>query len=103
MPVRFGKLSVNGIITGFAVGQNNPVQGDDTEEATLSNGEIFIQKADGKFQWYVQAGEYTMPTLGSSYLDAQDTVKDFYGPVPVAFAKLRQARPPPGRLAPCPR
>ncbi len=84
----FGKLSVNGIITGFAVGQNNPVPGDDTEEATLSNGEIFIQKADGKFQWYVQAGEYTMPTLGSPYLDAQDTVKDFYGPVPVAFAKL---------------
>ena len=84
----FGKLSVNGIITGFAVGQNNPVPGDDTKEATLSNGEIFIQKADGKFQWYVQAGEYTMPTLGSAYLDAQDTVKDFYGPVPVAYAKL---------------
>jgi len=84
----FGKLSVNGIITGFAVGQNNPVPGDDTKEATISNGEIFIQKADGKFQWYVQAGEYTMPTLGSPYLDAQDTVKDFYGPVPVAFAKI---------------
>jgi hypothetical protein len=84
----FGKLSVNGIVTGFAVGQNNPVPGDDTKEATLSNGQIFIQKADGKFQWYVQAGEYTMPTLGSSYLDAQDTVKDFYGPVPVAFAKI---------------
>ena len=84
----FGKLSVNGIITGFAVGQNNPVPGDDTEEATLSNGEIFIQKADGKFQWYVQAGEYTMPTLGTPYLDAQDTVKDFYGPVPVAYAKI---------------
>jgi len=84
----FGKLSVNGIITGFAVGQNNPVPGDDTKEATLSNGQIFIQKADGKFQWYVQAGEYTMPTLGSPYLDAQDTVKDFYGPVPVAFAKI---------------
>ena len=84
----FGKLSVNGIITGFAVGQNNPVPGDDTKEATLSNGEIFIQKADGKFQWYVQAGEYTMPTLGTPYLDAQDTVKDFYGPVPVAYAKI---------------
>jgi hypothetical protein len=84
----FGKLSVNGILTGFAVGQNSPVPGDDTKEATLSNGELFIQKADGKFQWFVQVGEYTMPTLGTAYLDAQDTVKDFYGPVPVAYAKL---------------
>ena len=84
----FGKLSVNGILTGYAQGQNNPVPGDDTKQATLSNGELFIQKADGKFQWFVQVGEYTMPTLGAAFLNAQDTVKDFYGPVPVAFAKI---------------
>lgn len=84
----FGKLSVNGILTGYAQGQDNPVAGDDTKQATLSNGEIFIQKADGKLQWFVQAGVYTMPTLGAAFLDAQTTNKDFYGPVPVAFAKL---------------
>ncbi len=84
----FGKLSVNGILTGYAQGQTNAVLGDDDKEATLSNGELFIQKADGKFQWFVQVGEYTMPTLGTAYLDAQDTVKDFFGPVPVAFAKI---------------
>ena len=84
----FGKISVNGILTGYAQGQTNHVAGDASKEATLSNGEIFIQKADGKFQWYVQAGEYTMPTLGAAYLDAQDTVKAFFGPVPVAFAKI---------------
>ena len=84
----FGKLSVNGILTGFAQGQNNPVAGDDTKQATLSNGELFIQKADGKLQWYVQVGEYTMPTLGAAFMNAQDTVKNFYGPVPVAFAKF---------------
>jgi hypothetical protein len=84
----FGKISVNGILTGFAQGQNNPVTGDDTKQATLSNGEIFIQKADGKLQWFVQAGVYTMPTLGTAYLSAQDTNTNFYGPVPVAFLKL---------------
>jgi len=36
----------------------------------------------------VQAGVYTMPTLGVPFLDAQDTVNNFYGPVPVAYFKL---------------
>ena len=83
-----GKLSVNGILTGFSVFQNNSVPGDAGAQATLSNGQIFIQKADGKYQWFVQAGVYTMPTLGVPFLDAQDTVNNFYGPVPVAYFKL---------------
>jgi len=83
-----GKLSVNGIVTGFSQFQNNAIPGDDSAQATLSNGQIFIQKADGKVQYYIQAGAYTMPTLSVPFLDAQDTVKNFYGPVPVVYLKL---------------
>jgi hypothetical protein len=83
-----GKLSVNGIVTGFSQFQNNRVPGDDNAQATLSNGQIFIQKPDGKYQYYIQAGAYTMPTLSVPFASAQDTVKNFYGPVPVAFLKL---------------
>jgi hypothetical protein len=84
----FGKLSVNGIVTGFSQFQNNSVPGDDNAQATLSNGEIFIQKADGKFQYFVQAGVYTMPTLSAPFMNAQNTVSNYYGPVPVAYLKL---------------
>jgi len=84
-----GKLSVNGIVTGYSVFQNNHVPGDDSSQATLSNGQIFIQKADGKLQYYIQAGVYTMPTLGTPFANAQDTVNNFYGPVPVAYLKLQ--------------
>jgi hypothetical protein len=87
-----GKLSVNGIVTGFSVFQNNSVPGDDNAQATLSNGQVFIQKADGKLQYYIQAGVYTMPTLSVPFLDAQHTVSDFYGPVPVAYLKLQAAK-----------
>ncbi len=83
-----GKLSVNGILTGFAQFEDNAVPGDDKAQATLSNGQIFIQKADGKYQWYVQAGAYTMPTLGTPFMNAQNTVSNFFGPVPVAYLKL---------------
>ncbi len=83
-----GKLSVNGILTGFSQFQNNSVPGDDKAQATLSNGQIFIQKADGKLQYYVQAGVYTMPTLSVPFVNAQTIVNNFYGPVPVAYLKL---------------
>jgi hypothetical protein len=84
-----GKLSVNGIVTGFAQFQNSSVPGDAAEQATLSNGEIFIQKADGKIQYFIQAGVYTMPTLATPFVNAQNTVNNFYGPVPVAFLKFQ--------------
>jgi hypothetical protein len=83
-----GKLSVNGIITGFAQFQNNSVFPDHESQATLSNGQIFIQKPDGKLQYYIQAGAYALPTLGVTFTNAQNTVNNLYGPVPVAFAKI---------------
>ncbi len=84
----FGKLSVNAIVTGYAQGQNNSIPGDDAKQATLSNGAVFIQKADGNFQYFVQAGVYDLPTIGASFVNAQNTVSNLYGPVPVAFAKI---------------
>ncbi|MDP9051785.1 MAG: porin, partial [Acidobacteriota bacterium] len=83
-----GKLSVNGILTGFAQFQNNSVSPDHEVQATLTNGQIFIQKPDGKFQYYVQAGAYALPTLAVPFVNAQNTLNNLYGPVPVAFAKL---------------
>lgn len=83
----FGKLAVNGILTGYAMGQDHPVPGDDTKQATLSNGFIFVQKPDGKLQYYVQAGVYDFPTFGTPFANAQNTI-NLFGPVPVAYLKL---------------
>jgi hypothetical protein len=87
-----GKIVVNGIVTGSGLVQSNHVPGDDTGQAALSNGQIFIQKADGTFQYFVQAGAYTLPSLGTPFLAADKTVSNFYGPVPVAFAKLQAGK-----------
>ena len=87
-----GKLYVNGIVTGFSQFQNNHVPGDDSAQATLSNGQVFIQRADGKVQYFIQAGVYTMQALSAPFVNAQDTMKNFYGPVPVAYLKLQAAK-----------
>jgi hypothetical protein len=87
-----GKIAANGIVTGFGMVQSNHVPGDDDGQATLSNGQIFIQKADGKFQYFIEAGAYTMPSLGTSFLSADKTVSNFFGPVPVVFGKVQAGK-----------
>lgn len=83
-----GKVSANGIVTGSGIFQGNHVPGDKVGQAALSNGQIFLQKADGPVQYYIQVGAYTMPSLGTPFLATDKTISDFYGPVPVAFLKV---------------
>ncbi len=87
-----GKIAANGIVTGSGLWQDNPVPGDNPGQAALSNGQIFLQKADGKVQYFIEAGAYTLPALATPFLPADKTVSDFYGPVPVAFAKLQAGK-----------
>src|SRR5215472_8189287 len=79
----FGKISVNGLLNGFGMAQNNHVPGDDSHQAALGNGQVFIQKTDGFLQFYVQAGAYQMPSLAVPFLATDKTMSNFFGPVPV--------------------
>ncbi len=84
----FGKLSVNGVISGLGLWQGNHVSGDEPTQAALSNGQLFIQKTTGWWQFFVQAGAYDIPALGTPFLATDKAVTDLYGPVPVAYLKL---------------
>lgn len=87
-----GKIAANGILTGSGMWQGNHIYGDNIGQAALSNAQLFVQKADGWFQFYVQAGAYTLPSLGTPFLATDKTVTDFYGPVPQAFVKLQAGK-----------
>ncbi len=87
-----GKIAVNGIVNGFGMWQGNHVPGDNTTQAALSNGQVFIQKTDGWFQFYVQAGAYTLPSLATPFLATDKTMTNFYGPVPQAYLKLQAGK-----------
>jgi putative OmpL-like beta-barrel porin-2 len=88
----FGKIDVNGVVSGLGTAQNNPVPGDSNRHADMSNGQVFVQKTDGWFQFYVQAGVYNLPDLGTPYLGTNDALSNLYGPVPVAFLKLQAGK-----------
>src|ERR1019366_295986 len=85
----FGKVAVNGILSGMGLWQSNHIPGDNDTQAALSNGQVFLQKTDGWFQFYLQAGAYNLPALGVPFLATDKTVTDLYGPLPVAFLKLQ--------------
>jgi len=84
----FGKIAVNGLLDGVGMWTGNYTPGDSATNAALGNGQVFIQKTDGWFQFYLQAGAYNIPALGTPFLATDKAVTDFYGPVPVAFLKL---------------
>ena len=88
----FGKIAVNGILDGLGMWTGNYVPGDSSTQAALSNGQIFIQKTDGWFQFYLQAGAYNIAALGVPFLPTDKTVSNLYGPVPVGFLKLQAGK-----------
>ncbi len=87
-----GKISVNGILSGGGMVQGNAVPGDNKTQAALHNGQVFIQKADGPVQFYLQAGAYNLPSLATPFLETDKTISNFYGPVPVAFLKFQAGK-----------
>src|SRR6266481_4338683 len=83
-----GPVLVSGVVSGLGLWQNNKFPDQQHSQASLSNGQVFFQKNDGLFQYFVQVGAYTLPALGTPYFSTGKTTGDFFGPVPVAFAKI---------------
>ena len=88
----FGKINVSGQISGLGYYQSNATDllpGDDETGFDLDNALITVSKTDGMFQFYVQAGMYSFPTVGVPYDKASDQSSNFLGPVPVAYGKIQ--------------
>lgn len=83
-----GKIYVSGFLSGLAMSQTNPASGDHHNLIDATNGQVAIQKTDGIFQFYAQGGTYSLPALGTPYLQSNKTLDNLYGSVPVAYAKL---------------
>ena len=83
-----GTIYVTGAASAFASWQTNPVPGDRDTRADLANGQVFVQKTDGWFQFYADAGAYALPSLGTPFLSAEHTAHDTYGYLPQAWVKI---------------
>jgi len=84
----FGQLEVTGILSGMGMVQNNRISPDAASHWDVSNAQVFLQKTTGWWQFYLQAGAYNIPDLGVPFVSTDNTLSDFYGPLPVAYLKL---------------
>jgi len=88
----FGDVTVTGQVSGIGLLQSHvtSVPGTVTSDTAgdLSNAQIEIQTTTGPVQFYLQAGAYSIPSLGAAYVRSGDTLNLTYGAVPVAYAKV---------------
>ena len=83
-----GKQYVTGVLSGLGFVQDHTAPGDEQSRLDVSNGQVIVTKIDGLLQYYVQAGGYSVPALGTPYISAGHAIPDLYGAVPQAFVKL---------------
>ena len=87
-----GSIYVTGMVTALGMVQSNATHGypdNGSSALDLSNGQISLQKTDGLVQFYVQAGEYSMPSLGAAYIKSSQLTSHTFGVVPVGYLKLQ--------------
>jgi hypothetical protein len=84
----WGPIYVTGAASGIGMLQSHEAPGDEGSQSDASNAQVFIQRPDGQFQFFAQAGAYSLPALGTTYVRSGDAADDFYGTMPTAFVKL---------------
>ncbi len=87
-----GNIYITGQATGLAYYQSNNTPsfaGNAASYMDLDNAQIEIQKTDGWLQFYIQAGDYSLPALGAPYVKSSLTPAASFGTVPVAYLKLQ--------------
>ena len=83
-----GPVYLSGVVTGLGLWQNNTFPGDQHSLASLTNGQFIFQKTDGFLQYYVQAGAYSLPSIGTPFINTPKATGDFFSALPVANLKL---------------
>jgi hypothetical protein len=88
-----GPLTIDGVVSGLALWQTNSSfdafgHRNSDSIGDLGNAQIIVNKSDGLVQFYLQAGAYSIPVLGTPYYRADRYDDHTYGVVPQGFIKI---------------
>jgi hypothetical protein len=84
-----GKIYVGGNVSGFGDLQDNSVSGDRNFRWDVSNAQVFVQKTDGLIQFYLQAGDYDILSLGAPTFSSGKYTSNTFTALPVGYLKLQ--------------
>ncbi|MDB5512132.1 MAG: hypothetical protein JWR08_1615 [Enterovirga sp.] len=97
-PTPVGDIYVGGALSGYAYTQSSPTpfvtpvgvpfSSDRGDRIDFTNLQAWIQKADGPFQFFVQAGAYSIPGLGLPIYNTFAQTDALFTPLPIAYGKF---------------
>lgn len=83
-----GKIWVSGQVSAFGMAQTAAPSPSQKRKGDISNVQFEVQKTDGVFQFYVQAGDYNFPSLGTPVATSPRLTESTFKYVPVAYIKI---------------
>jgi hypothetical protein len=91
-PARFdagplGPVYLTSAISGFAQVQSNVTTVDRVRHYDLDNAQLFLNKQDGEWQFFLQAGQYSLPALGVPYIRSVSATPTYFTYVPQGYLK----------------
>ncbi len=92
----FGPMYVTGAASGLGLTQTDPLLGiDHSTTVDISNAQATLQTTSGLFQFFLEPGIYSLPTLGVNYRNVTHGFAtdmpfstNLYGGLPVAWGKI---------------
>jgi hypothetical protein len=84
----FGPVYLTGAVSGFAQVQSNVTPADRVRQYDVNNAQVFLNKPDGQWQFFVQAGQYSLAALGVPYLRSVSATPTFFTYLPQAWLKF---------------
>ena len=87
-----GDIYVSGVVSSLTQWQSNTYPGDKKFQTDISNAQVFIQKTDGIFQFFLQVGGYSIPAIGAPYFRSVKATDGFYGMFPQGYLKLAPSK-----------
>ena len=87
------KLTVTGVFSGGGFWQTHPAKDfwghkNASSYGDITNVFVILNKTEGKFQFFILAGAYSVPALGVPYVKSSKFDRKTFGFVPQGFAKL---------------
>ena len=81
-------ISYSVVASALGMAQSNPSDGNSQNLVDVSNAQLILQKNSGLVQFYLQAGYYSIPSLGTSYQRSNRQTIDSFGLVPLAYISI---------------
>jgi hypothetical protein len=81
-------IYLTGVLSGLAQVQSHALPSDHRWQVDIDNAQVFINKADGLWQFFLQVGYYSIPALGLPYIHAISATPGFFTPFPQGYLKI---------------